>query len=230
MIMKDRPLIIVGDSAFAQIAYHYFTENSNYKVVAFSVEQEFVKNKELFSLPVVAFETLANIFSPAEHSIFVAITYGQLNRVRSRLVLAAKNLGYSLASYISPGACISKHALLGEHHFVFENNVVQPFSRIGDNVILWSGNHIGHHSTIDSHCFISSHVVISGYVSVGKYCFFGVNSTISNNLSIGDDVWIGPATLITQDIPSGSLLRSSASVPSAVNTHDFFKVKEEVGV
>ena len=37
---------------------------------------------------------------------------------------------------------------------------IQPFVRIGSNVTLWSGNHIGHDATIGDHCFIASHVVI----------------------------------------------------------------------
>ena len=36
--------------------------------------------------------------------------------------------------------------------------------RIGNDVVLWSGNHIGHDSTIGDHCFIASHVVVSGNV------------------------------------------------------------------
>ena len=51
---------------------------------------------------------------------------------------------------------------VGENTFVFEYNVIQPFVKIGNNVVLWSGNHIGHHVVIADHCFITSHVVISG--------------------------------------------------------------------
>ena len=36
---------------------------------------------------------------------------------------------------------------------------------IGDDCVLWSGNHIGHHATIGDHCFITSHVVVSGHVA-----------------------------------------------------------------
>ena len=51
---------------------------------------------------------------------------------------------------------------IGENCFIFEDNTIQPFVKIGDDVVLWSGNHIGHHAEIGDHCFISSHVVISG--------------------------------------------------------------------
>lgn len=222
--MNPRRLVIIGDSAFAQIAFHYFSDSNEYRVVGFSVERDFLQTRELFSLPVVAFDQLPDIFPAGNHSIFVAIAYGQLNRLRARLVYEASNMGYTLASYVSPYAHVSKQAKLGKHCFVFENNVIQPYCEIGNDVILWSGNHIGHHAKIGDHCFVSSHVVISGYTSVGQYCFLGVNSTVANNVTIGDDCWIGPAVLITKDTKSGSLFSAPDPVPSVVDTHKFFKV------
>lgn len=71
---------------------------------------------------------------------------------------------------------------MGDNCFVFENQTIQPFVKIGNDVIIWSGNHIGHHSMIGDHCFISSHVVISGNVKIEPYCFLGVNSSIRDVL------------------------------------------------
>jgi sugar O-acyltransferase (sialic acid O-acetyltransferase NeuD family) len=222
--MGSRRLVIVGASDFAQIAYHYFKEDTDYQVVGFAVEREFLKSTELFDLPVISFDQLPQIFPAANHSVFVAVTYGQLNRLRARLVEQVRKFGYALASYVSPHAFVSKLAKIGEHCFIFENNVIQPFTELGDNVILWSGNHIGHHSKIGAHCFISSHVVISGHVSIGQFCFLGVNATIVNNINVGDDCWIGPATVLNRDAEPGSLFSPVESKPSGVSTHKFFKI------
>jgi sugar O-acyltransferase (sialic acid O-acetyltransferase NeuD family) len=200
-MIKDRKLIIVGDSAFAEIAYEYFTHDSNYEVVAFTVESEFLKRTELFGLPVVPFETVQDSYRPTEHYFFASNVYTQLNQLRTRLYREAKQKGYSPASYISPHAFVWRNVEIGEHCFIFENNVLQPFSRIGDNVILWSGNHIGHHSTIKDHCFISSHVVVSGFVEIGESCFVGVNTTMANNISIGDRCLIGAGALVLTNVP-----------------------------
>jgi UDP-3-O-[3-hydroxymyristoyl] glucosamine N-acyltransferase len=94
---------------------------------------------------------------------------------------------------------------MGEHCFVFEQNVVQPFVELGDTVILWSGNHIGHHSSVGSHCFISSHVVVSGFVRIGESCFMGVNATVANNTTIGNDCTIGAGALIPSDVADGQV-------------------------
>src|SRR4051812_9364508 len=125
--MKDRKLILLGDSAFAEIAFEYFTHDSPYEVVAFAVERAFLKRTELFGLPVVAIEDLPEKCSPAEHDFYAALVYTQLNRLRTRLYQTVKALEYRPASYISPRAFVWRNAKIGEHCFIFENNVIQPF-------------------------------------------------------------------------------------------------------
>jgi sugar O-acyltransferase (sialic acid O-acetyltransferase NeuD family) len=192
--------------------------------VAFAVEQQYLKRESLFGLPIVPFETLEQHFDPAEHSVYAALVYTHLNRLRTRLSAEAKAKGFALASYVSSRAFLWHNVELGEHCFIFEDNTVQPFVRIGDNVVLWSGNHIGHHSTIGDNCFISSHVVISGFVEVGDNCFLGVNATFANNLKVGRDCWIGPGAMILKDTPEAAFYKPPKTEVASVSTLKYFKV------
>jgi sugar O-acyltransferase (sialic acid O-acetyltransferase NeuD family) len=221
----ERKLVIVGDSLFAEIAHEYFTHDSPYEVVAFSVESEYVKKDEMRGLPMVPFESLADSHDPAEHDVYVAITYQQINRLRARLAAEAKGKGFGLASYVSSSAFVWRNVEVGEHCFIFEDNTIQPFVRVGDNVVMWSGNHIGHHSTIRDNCFISSHVVVSGSVDVGANSFLGVNSTLVNDITIGADSWIGPHVVLTRDVEPGSMYRPARSDLRDQTSHEFFDVE-----
>lgn len=223
---KTKKLIIVGDSAFAEIAFEYFDADSDYEIVAFSVEREFLKRQELLGRPVLAFEDIEATLEPAAHEIYVATVYTQLNRLRTRLAAAAKAKGYRLASYVSSRAFVWRNVQLGEHCFIFEDNTVQPFVTLGDNVVLWSGNHVGHHSTIRSNCFVSSHVVISGFCDIGENCFLGVNSTISNNVTVGRDNWIGPGSVVMRDTKDGDFFAAKSSEISTVSAPRFFKLRQ----
>ncbi len=221
--MKKK-LIIVGLSSFAEIAFKYFQELSEYEVVSFCVEKKFLGIREKYSLPVYAFEEIEEFCDPSSHFIFVAITYTKLNRERKRILDESIQKGYRPASFISKYAYLSKDAIIGEHCFIFEDNTIQPFVEIKDNVILWSGNHIGHHSIIMHDNFISSHVVISGHCKIGSSSFIGVNSTISNNVEIGKDNWIGPGSLISKNTKDNSLFKTPDTIKSKVDTHKFFRI------
>lgn len=222
---QKRGLVIVGDSAFAEIAAEYFSCDSSYEVAGFSVERAYLKKLTLAGLPVVEFETLEQHHAVENHDVFVAVTYGELNRLRTRLVMAAKGKGYRLASYVSSRAFVWRNVALGEHCFLFEDNTLQPFVRVGNNVVLWSGNHIGHHSVIGDNCFISSHVVVSGFAEVGANSFLGVNCAISNNVHIGSDNWIGPGVTILKDTADGALYSGTQPEAARVSAPRFFKVK-----
>jgi len=222
---QSNKLVIVGDSAFAEIAREYFDGDSEYTVVGFAVEREYLTRNQLHGLPVVAFEEMNSIFDPSSHDVYVAIVYTQLNRLRTRLANAAKAKGYHLASYVSSRAFVWRNAVLGEHCFVFEDNTVQPFVILGNNVVLWSGNHIGHHSTVGDNCFIASHAVISGFCEIGENSFVGVNATISNNILVGRDNWLGPGVTLTKNSEDGALFPGTQTEPSRISAPRFFKIR-----
>jgi len=223
--MKKKPLIIFGTGAFAEIAFEYFNKDSIYDVVCFTVDKSYLKQNEFFGLPVIPFENIEDFFGPKENDFFAAITYTQLNRLRTFTVQKALQKGYNLASYISSKAFIWPNVSLGKHCFIFENNTLQPFSKIGENVILWSNNHVGHHSYIGNNCFVSSHVVISGFCKIGSNSFLGVNSTIIDNVTIGEDNWIGANVLINKNTEKNILFKNNQTEPSKVSSKSFFKIK-----
>lgn len=223
---KREKLVIVGDSAFAQIAYEYFTYDSIYEVVSFAVEKEYLKNDNLFGLPIVPFEDIEKKYPPSDYRIFVALVYTQLNRSRTRLYHEVKEKGYRPVSYISSHAFVWHNVSIGENTFIFEDNTVQPFVKIGNNVIIWSGNHIGHHSVIHDNCFISSHVVVSGFTEINENCFFGVNATMANNIIIGKDCLIGAGTVILKNTPDNKVYGSKMTEPKPYSALEYFKVQE----
>lgn len=207
--MKKKKLIIFGDSAFAEIAFEYFQYDSEYEVCAFTISKSYLKNEKLLGLPVIAFENIEESFPPSEFEMHIALVYNSLNRIRAQFYEEAKLKGYKLANFISPKAFVWRNVEIGDNVFIFEDNTIQPFVKIGSNNVFWSGNHIGHHSIIGSHNFISSHVVISGFCKIGNYNFMGVNTTVGNNLNIGDDCLIGSFAHIVKNIPDGSLIKGT---------------------
>ncbi len=221
---KTAQLVIIGDSAFAEVAYECFMHDSPYEVKGFAVEEAFIKSDEKFGLPVVPLEKLEDHFDPNAVHFYAALVYTQLNRLRTRLLETAKSKGFQPASYVSSRAFVWHNVKVGEHCFIFEDNTVQPFVQIGDNVVLWSGNHIGHHSTIGDNCFVSSHVVVSGFCNIGANSFLGVNASLANNLDIGEDNWVGPGVTLLQNTEPNQLFKGEQAEPARVTPKRMFKV------
>ncbi len=211
-----KSLIIFGTGEIAQLAHFYFNKDSEYEVVAFTVDSAFKKETSFCGLPVIAFEEILEHYSPEHCAIFVALSYSKLNAVRKEKYLAAKALGYRIASFVSSKATVLNEGRIGENCFIFEDNTIQPFVTIGNNVTLWSGNHIGHHSIIHDHCFIASHVVISGGVEVFESCFIGVNVTLRDHIKIGEKCVLGAGALLLSDADAYGVYLGKATERSKV--------------
>lgn len=211
-----KPLVIFGSGDIAQLAHYYFSTDSNYEAVAFTVDANYIKESDFCGLPVVAFEDVAKRYPPDSYDFFVALSYSKLNAVRKEKFLAAKELGYKLVSFISSRATVLNEEDIGENCFIFEDNTIQPFVKIGSNVTLWSGNHIGHHSVIHDHTFIASHVVVSGGVEIGEQCFLGVNATLRDHIKIGDRCVVGAGALMLADAAPEGVYIGTATERSKV--------------
>jgi len=212
-------LVIFGTGEIAQLAHRYFSLDSDHEVVAFAVDAAHLDRETFCDLPVVAFEDVARAYPPSDNDFFVALSYSKLNAIRKQKYLAAKELGYGIATFVSSRATVLNDGRIGENCFIFEDNTIQPFSQIGNNVTLWSGNHIGHHSAIGDHTFIASHVVVSGGVTIGEQCFVGVNATLRDHIHVGDRCVIGAGALLLADAePEGVYLATATErsrVPSS---------------
>jgi hypothetical protein len=99
---KRRKLILIGDSAFAEVAYEYFTYDSEYEVVCFAVERQFRKRDRFLDLPVVDFEDVQSLYTPDAHEFYAALVYTQGNKLRTRLYEEAKAKGYRAGVVYKP--------------------------------------------------------------------------------------------------------------------------------
>lgn len=223
---KKKKLIIVGAGEFGEIAYEYFTFDSEYEVIAFAVEKKYKKNDKLFDCPIIDFEEIEKLYPPDEYDVFVAVTYVQLNRARRNLYRQCKDKGYHCASYISSNAFVWHNVAVGENVFIFENNTIQYNAIIGNNVILWSGNHIGHRSVIEDDCWVTSHDVISGFCRIGRGSFIGVNATLGDNVILGEDSVFGAGAVTVKSLPDkGGIYIGSPAKKQSKTAYEQFNVE-----
>jgi sugar O-acyltransferase (sialic acid O-acetyltransferase NeuD family) len=211
-----REIVIFGTGEIAELADYYFTHDSQFKIAGFTVDEEYLKETTFLGRPIVPFEEVANTFPQQEYGLFVAVSYSKINDLRASKVAAGRALGYELVSYVSSRATVYPELQIKENCFILEDNTIQPFSRIGANVTLWSGNHIGHHSVIEDDVFLASHIVISGGVRVGQGSFVGVNATFRDHVTVGRKCVIGAGALILEDQPDFSVIAPRGTERSPV--------------
>lgn len=208
-------IVVFGTGDIAQIANYYFEIDSEHEVVAFTVDAAYRGADTFEGKPVVDFEALQETHPPTEFKMFIATSYAKLNKIREAKYHEAKAKGYELVSYISSRCSYMSQFPCGDNCFIFEDNTIQPFVRIGNNVTLWSGNHIGHHSVIDDHNFVSSHVVISGHCHIKSNCFLGVNATLHNGVTVERENILAAGAIIGKNT-----VEQGVYLPARTTLHD----------
>ena len=192
-------VVIFGMEKLAELAHFYLSNDTPSSVVAFTVDKQFIKSSSFLGLPVVPFEEVELLFPPQDHKMFVAVGYKKMNKVRAEKFIACKNRGYEFITYISSKATVWEKDKVGENCFILENQIIQPFVTIGNNVVIWGGCHFGHNVVIGDNCWISPHACICGGVSIGENSFIASNVTIRDNVKIGSECIIGAGSLILKD-------------------------------
>lgn len=204
-------VVIFGTSQWAELAHFYLAHDSPHEVVAFTVDRNYHQQTEFKNLPVVAFEEVEEHFPQSAFKMFIPISFKRMNHLRAERYEAAKKKGYELISYVSSRATLFPGFKCGDNCLILENNTIQPFVTIGNDVVMWSGNHIGHHSTIRDHVMITSHVVISGGCTIEPFCFLGVNATVREETILAHDTLVGMSVSILKDTKEFEVYKVSGS-------------------
>ncbi len=211
---KIAKLIIVGNTSNAKLARLYFDNDTEYEVIAFAVDRQYINDSKFENLPLVAFENIRETYPPTEFFAFVAVGYSKMNSVRESLYIRTKEMGYRLPNYISAKCSYLTEEPMGDNNFILEDNTIQPYVKIGNNNVLWSGNQISHDVQIGDHCFITSQVVISGFTKVNNNCFLGPNSTFRDNIVIASHTLIGAGVVIMKGTEIGDVYLPQRPVKS----------------
>jgi sugar O-acyltransferase (sialic acid O-acetyltransferase NeuD family) len=219
-----KKMVIFGAAEQAEVSHYYFDRDSQYEVMGFIVDDDYLQESVFLGLPVAPWSQALQIYPPSEFECFVALGYTKVNVARKEIYSKVRKSGYKCPTYVSSRAVILNDSNIGDNCLILENNTIQPFAKIGSNTTIWSGNHIGHHTIIGNHVFVTSHVVISGGVSIDDQCFIGVNATIRDHVTIGMGTVIGAGSLIMKSTDPFSVYVPQPTQPRASNSNDLRRI------
>ncbi len=192
--MKE--IVIYGAGSFAKMMRLYLDRVEGQRVVAFSVDQEFMGEEGSFDgLPVVAFEDVQRLYPTDRFLMFVAVGYSTM-RARKLMYDKARLKGYRFISYVDSSAIIDETVSIGNNNVILMGSILEAFSSLGDNNIIWASVIISHDVKVGSHCFFASQSLIGGNCYIGDNCFFGFNSTCIQDVNVGNESLVGAKSLV----------------------------------
>jgi sugar O-acyltransferase (sialic acid O-acetyltransferase NeuD family) len=214
-------IVMFGTGRGADTAFRYISRDTSHEICAFAVDAPFLTKRPFHGRPVVDYASITSAFPPGEFEMFVPLGFQRMNGLRAERYLDVKARGYRCISYVSPRHTAPEPVTVGENCFILDGQAFNLDVTIGNNVTMWSANHIGDRTVIGDHAWISSHVTLSGDVTIGEACFLGVNACVSNNVRLGRRTFVGAHVLVAKDTAENSVFVAPPATEVKVPSEKF---------
>ena len=198
-------IILAGNAITANILYKYIDIDTRYKIIGFTVDDDYVTTQAPNNLPCIGLSNIKENFNPQDVKIIMAIGYTKLNTIREKIYLKLKSLGYTIETYVHPNATILTTYPIGEGSVIMAGSLIEPDAKVGSNCFLWGNTVIAHNAIVNDNCWIAAGAVISGMAKIGSNSFIGVNATISNKVEVGSFNIIGGSAFISKNTKNNAV-------------------------
>ncbi len=190
-------VIIFGNGSYAKTITYYIENYTDWSVVGYStdlnIEMDSFNGKQY-----IPFEVVLKDYSPDAYEIVMGIGYKNMNNLRKEKFEMIKSYGYRFPNFIHPTAIIN-NTVLGEGNVILENAVIEPYTVLGDDNILWSAVLLGHDGIHGSHNQYAVCCSIAGNCRVGDNCFIGNHATVKDGLSISSYSLLGAGVYLSKN-------------------------------
>jgi sugar O-acyltransferase (sialic acid O-acetyltransferase NeuD family) len=111
---------------------------------------------------------------------------------------------YIFDTVIHPSAIVAPEVHIEDGVQIMAGSVVQPGSRLGENVIINTGARVDHDCVIDAHSHVAPGVTLSGHVYIGKGAHVGTGASIIQGIKVNAGGIVGAGAVVIDDVPAGA--------------------------
>lgn len=127
------------------------------------------------------------------------------NAIREQVAAKAREIGFELATIISPHSCVSLTARLGAGSVVMAGAIVQVEAAIGELGIVNTGASIDHECVLGRAVHVAPHATLCGNVVAGDRVWIGAGSTVIEGTTLADDVYVAAGATVTRSVAKTGL-------------------------
>ena len=217
-------LILFGNGRGADVAYRFLSKDTDHEICGFTVDETYITEPTLRGLPLVPFEDVERRFPPDDYRMLILLGYQGMNQLRESKFREAKAKGYTLESYVASDIFRVEDIQVGENCFILDNQSISLDVTIGNNVVMWSSNHIGDLTAIRDHAWIASHVTVAANAEIGERAFIGIGATISNSVKVAPGTFVGADRLVVNSTDEDGVYVHSQEAKLDVPSKSFMRV------
>lgn len=221
--------IIYGNGAMAKVLYSYARHSMD--IAGFTVDDHCIAEnaRSHLGLPLAPFSRVETQFAPVSHNMIIAVGFIDMNELRERKSLEAKQKSYRLTSYVHESVCVHDDVAIEENCMILDHVSIHPGCKVARGTFISSNVNVGHDCTVGEYNWINSGVAIAGECRIGASCFFGVNASAAQRLRIGARNFIAANTLINKHTEDDQVYLSEPAQLFRLKSKSFLKFSRLAG-
>lgn len=191
-------VILYGNSTLSQMVLSD-AAGSDFKIVAFAVDRDYLNATTCCGLPQVDFEDVESMYPPDRYDMLAVL--GGYSDMRARIThyQKARAKGYRMRNYISQRADCANTVTFGENNIILGITHIGLNGSMGDNNIIRQNVYLGHDFDIGDNCFIGPGCNIAGSCTIANTCYIAIGATIINNIMLAEETLIGAGSVVIHD-------------------------------
>ncbi|HYH13634.1 MAG TPA: acetyltransferase [Flavisolibacter sp.] len=197
--MNTKPLILIGGGGHCKSCIEVIETEGRY-VIEGILDQKEKKGEKILDYTIIGEDDDIDSYIKKGYSFLITVGHIKTSFLRRKLYDQLKQKNASIATIISPGAMVSKHATIGEGTIIMHGAIVNAGVTIGENIILNTNCLIEHDAKVESHVHISTHAILNGAAVVEQGSFIGSNAVVTQGVLVGKDIIVGAGTVIISDL------------------------------
>lgn len=189
-----RKILVVGVDSSLHDSYQLATEVFS----GHDVEKLFIPSSDYYNFD---FDELSG-YSPDVWAVFVAVNEFYINDVRRSFFECITAFGYQVVSLTSPRSYISSDARIGRNVIVYPGCHVGAGVVLGDCSVLRSNVVVGDGSNIGNYVTLEANVSIRELCTVGSFTTVCANSSIMRSTVVGEHCYLNLSKQYFGKIPA----------------------------
>ncbi len=190
---------------------------SDFKVVAFCVDDEYLTGDTFLGLPQLSFLSACSVYPPSDFNMISTVNTTTALRSRLDIFRRIKDAGYHMPNYVSPMADVSPEIEMGENNIIMAQAHVGLGGKMGDFNLIRQGAYIGHDFHLGDNNVFAPRSIGGGHLETGNNSYFGLGSIVIDNISIADDTFIGAGAVVIRHTQAATLYVGNPA--RAIKTH-----------
>lgn len=193
-------ILIVGAGAQAKYVIDIAAQYSDYEIVGIADAENnpAIHGKMIGNVPVIG--SLDEILSQMDSETRLVLAHSS-NRLKKRLDVHLRELGYRFLTLIHPRAYVSELAVVGEGVIINAHATVMPFARIGNHVMIHSNTVVEHDNVLEDYVNLAPGVTLAGYVKVREGAYIHTGAAVIPSVTIGANAVVGAGAVVIKDVP-----------------------------